>query len=238
MQTENLKAASQVILEVSPITLENNLSENIPCLWEQNDILIFLVDLEDYGTLSTECFDDMEMGGLERLKTGYFRKRYITSRMVLKYILCSILEERSVSDIATYKDKYGKVHVRNHEELHVCISYTENIVALAISKVEVGVDIEVRKRRSLSNISKYLGKKAFQSDKSVNDPDILTIWTLKEAHCKFSNKNIFSTFNRELDLNNVSHSSYIIDNKYILSIITDDDRNAINISRLQKIAYL
>ncbi len=231
MQTKNLQVASS-------ITLEHTLLENIPDLWEQNDILIFLVDLDDYGTLSTEYLDEIETEYLERLKTGYFRKRYITSRMVLKCILCRILKGQSASDIATYKDEYGKVHVSSHEELHICISYTENIVTLVISKVEVGVDVELRKKRALSNISKYLHKKTLQIDKSANELDILTTWTLNEAYCKFSNENIFSSFHRELDLNNVFHSSHIIDNKYILSIITDDDRHAINISRLQKIAYL
>ncbi|HII03013.1 TPA: hypothetical protein HA351_15640 [Methanosarcinaceae archaeon] len=178
----------------------------------------------------------MEKEDLKKLKTGYFRKRYITSRMVLKCILSRILEERSVSDIASYKDEYGKVHVRNHEELHVCISYTENITALAISKIELGVDIEVRKKRSLSNISKYLDKITFQSDKSGNDLDIFTKWTLKEAYCKFSNKSIFSTFNRELDLTNVAHSSYIIDNEYIFSLITSEGWDKINISLLERIA--
>jgi len=231
MQTENLQVASS-------ITLEHTLLENVPDLWEQNDILIFLVDLDDYGTLSTEYLDEIETEYLERLKTGYFRKRYITSRMVLKCILCRILKGQSASDIATYKDEYGKVHVSSHEELHICISYTENIVTLVISKVEVGVDVELRKKRALSNISKYLHKKILQTDKSANDLDILTTWTLNEAYCKFSNENIFSSFHRELDINNVFHSSHIIDNKYILSIITDDDRHAINISRLQKIAHL
>jgi len=237
MQTENLNAESQVIPELSPITPEHTLPADIPCLWEKNDILIFLVDLDDYGTLSTECLDDTEKKGMERLKTGYFRKRYIISRMVLKYILSCILKEKFFSDIATYKDLHGKVHVRDHEELHVCISYTENIVALAVSKLELGVDIEVKIRRSLTNISKYLYNKNSQAGKSVNVPDLLMGWTLKEAYCKFSNKNIFSTFNREPDLNGLIHSSYIIDNEYILSLITSEGWDTINISRLQKIAF-
>ncbi len=230
MQTEYLKTTSF-------INPEHTLPENIPDLWGQNDILIFLVDLDDYSTLCTEHLDDMEMESLGRLKTGYFRKRYIISRMVLKYILCNILKGQSVSDMATYKDKCGKVRVRNHEELHVCISYTENIVALAVSTFELGVDIEVIKKRSLTNISKYLNKTTLQTDKSVNCLDLLTTWTLKEAHCKFSNKSIFSTFYRELDLNNVSHSSYIIYNEYILSLITSEGWHTINISLLEKIVH-
>lgn len=209
--------------------------EHIPRLWGQNDVLIFLVDLDDYGVLDTEHLDGIEKEYLERLKTAYFKKRYIVSRMVLKCVLCRLLKEKYVSDISMYKDEYGKIHTYSHEELHLCISYTENIVALAVSKVEVGIDVEFRKKRSLSKISKFLHNETLQNGKSENNLDILTRWTLNEAYCKFSNESVFSTFTKELNLNNLFHSSHIIDKMYILTIITGDNRHMININRLQKI---
>ncbi|MCQ1535222.1 hypothetical protein FTO70_05870 [Methanosarcina sp. KYL-1] len=212
--------------------------EHVPHLWEQNDVLIFLIDLDSYNTLSTEHLDGIEKEYLERLQTRHFKKRYTASRLVLKCILCRLLNERSVSDIVTYKDEYGKVHVRGHEELHICISYTGNIVALAISKVEVGVDMELKRMLSLSNISKYLYTKPLDADKSGSNLDLLTTWTLKEAYCKFSNKSIFSNFNKEMDFSNVCSSSYIINNIYILAIITDSNRYTLKICRLQKISFL
>ena len=209
MDTNNLKIPSTVSLE------------HILHFWEQNDILILIVDLNDYDTLSTDLLDDIEKEHLERLQTEYFKKRYITSRTVLKYILRHLLKERDVSDISMYKDKYGKVHVRDHKEVHICISYTENIVTLAISKIEVGVDVELRKLRSLTNVSKYLHTPLLHADTYANGHDLLMIWTLKEAYCKFLNKSIFSNLNKELDLDNICHLNYIINNKYILAVVTD-----------------
>ncbi|MCD4807520.1 MAG: hypothetical protein K8R13_08145 [Methanococcoides sp.] len=209
MDTNNLKIPSTVSLE------------HILHFWEQNDILILIVDLNDYDTLSTYHLDDIEKEHLERLQTEYFKKRYITSRTVLKYILRHLLKERDVSDISMYKDKYGRVHVRDHEEVHICISYTENIVTLAISKIEVGIDVEIRKLRSLTNVSKYLHTTLLHTDTYANGHDLLMTWTLKEAYCKFSNKSIFSNLNKELDLNNICHLNYIINNKYILAVVTD-----------------
>ncbi|MDA0524638.1 4'-phosphopantetheinyl transferase family protein [Methanococcoides alaskense] len=209
MDTKNLKIPSTVSLE------------HILHFWEQNDILILIVDLNDYDTLNTDHLDDIEKEHLEILQTEYFKKRYITSRIVLKHILCSILKERTVSDISMYKDKYGKVHVHNHKEVHICISYTENIVTLAISKTEIGVDVELRKLRSLTNVSKYLHNPLLHADTYANGHDHLMIWTLKEAYCKFLNKSILSNLNKELYLDNICHLNYIINSKYILAVVTD-----------------
>ena len=193
--------------------------------------------LDSYSVFSTEYLDDTEKEDLDKLKTSYFKKRYIVSRTVLKYVLHCLLKGQSVSDIGTYKDEYGRVHVRDHEELHICISYTGNIVSLAISKVNVGIDIELRKLFSPGKVSKYLNKRVLETDGFGNDLDLLTLFTLKEAYCKFSNKSILSCLNKELDLNNVFSSSYILNDKYILSVITDAEPHAINISYLQKIAF-
>lgn len=210
------------------------LLKDIPNLWEQNDILILLIDLDSY-TFSTRYLDDNEKEALNNLKTSYFRERYIVSRTVLKFVLHYLLKGQSVFKIGTYKDEYGRVHVRDHEELHICISYTASIVSLAISKVNVGIDIELKKPLSTGEFSKYLNKQALETNSLGNGLALLTLFTLKEAHSKFSNKSILSCLNKELDLDNIFSSSYILNERYILSIITAVKPHAINISYLQKI---
>lgn len=219
-----------------PISLEN-----ISHLWEQNDILILLINLDSYNILSTEYLDNTEKEHLKRLKTSYFKKRYIVSRIVLKYVLKYIpgclLKDQHISDIGTYKDEYGKVHVRNHKDLHICISYTGDIVSLAISKIEIGIDIELRRLISSGKVLKYLHTPALKTEDLGNELDFLTVWTLREAYCKFSNKSMLSSLNKELDFSNVFHSSYILSNKYILSVITDTNPYTLNISCLPKITF-
>lgn len=210
------------------------LLKDIPYLWEQNDILILLIDLDSYN-FSTRYLDDNEKEALNNLKTSYFRERYIVSRTVLKFILYYLLKEQSVFKIGTYKDEYGRVHVRDHNELYICISYTGNIVSLAISKVNVGIDIELKKSLSAGKFSKYLNKQVLETDSLGNGPDLLTSFTLKEAYSKFSNKSILSCLNKKFDLENIFSSSYILNDRYIFSIITDAKPTAINISHLQKI---
>ena len=223
MYNENLKLPFPVSLEY------------IPYLWQQSDVLVFLVDLDSYDIFSTSYLNRIELESLERLQTSHFKKRYIISRTVLKHVLCNIINERSASEISTYKDDYGKVCIRNHNELCICISYTESIAALAISKVEVGIDIELERKLALKSTLKNLRTKPSLTDKPVSEADFLKIWTLKEAYSKFSNKNMYLIFNKELDLSGVSHSTYFLDNKYLLSVITQSDSHILNISRLQKI---
>ncbi|WP_048128955.1 MULTISPECIES: 4'-phosphopantetheinyl transferase superfamily protein [unclassified Methanosarcina] len=223
MYTENL------------MTLSSVPPENIPHLWEHNDVLIFLIDPDNYDTLSMECLNNIEREYLEKLQTIYFKKRYIVSRTVLKHILYYLFNKSSVQDISTYKDEFGEVHILNHKKLHICISYSENIVTLAISKVKVGIDVEIKRPMALKNTLKYLQTSSSDTDKSMSDTDILTMWTLKEAYCKFTNKTMLSILSKEPDFNQIFYSSYLLDNKYILSVITDSNLHTINISRLEKI---
>jgi 4'-phosphopantetheinyl transferase len=209
--------------------------ECIPYLWQQSDTLIFLLDLENYDTFNTSYLNRIELESLEKLQTGYFKKRYIISRTVLKHIVCNVSNERPAFEISTYKDRYGKVCIRNHNELHICLSYTESIVALAISKVDIGIDIELARKLALKSTLKNLYTKPSLKNEPVSENDLLRIWTLKEAYSKFSNKNMHLIFSKELDLSSVSYSTYFLDNKYILSVITDSRLHSININRLQKI---
>ena len=211
--------------------------KNIPHLWKQNNILILLVDLDNYNVLSTEYLDETEKEEMDIFKTSYFKKRYIVSRKVLKYIICCLFNEQSISTISTYKDEYGRVHVRGHEELHICLSYAGNIASLAISKIKVGIDIELKKLFSPKKISRYLHKPILRTKDSESDHELLIVWTLKEAYSKFSNKSMLANLNKELDLSSVCHSSYILNEKYILSVITCVDSHDLNISFLPKIAF-
>lgn len=209
--------------------------EYIPYLWQHSDVLVFFVDLNDYDVLNTDYLNSTELEFLEMLHTSNFKKRYIVSRTVLKHILCKVIDERSASQISTYKNEYGRVCILNYRELYICLSYTENIVALAISKVEVGIDIELQKKLAVKSNLKNLLMKSSLKDEPLSETDLPKIWTLKEAYSKFSNEKMHLIFNKELDLSSVSHSTYFLNNKYIFSIITSSDLHIININRLQKI---
>jgi 4'-phosphopantetheinyl transferase len=221
---------SESLILSSPISLAS-----IPYLWQQSDVLIFLVNLDDYVTFNTSYLNKTEMEYLERLKTGYFKKRYIVSRTVLKHILYYIIRVEPVSEISTYKDEYGRVYIHNHSDLHICISYTKNTVVLAISKIEIGIDIELWRTLALKSNLKNLCSKFSLTDESINEAGLLKIWTLKEAYSKFSNKSMHFIFSKILDLSCANYLTYFLDNKYMLSIITYPGSHIVSINHLQKI---
>lgn len=225
MFNENLMSPSLVSLD------------EIPHLWQHSDVLIFLVDLNDYDTLNTGYLSSIELESLARLKTSHFKRRYIISRTVLKRILCNVTGESSASGISTYKDGDGRVCILNNSELYICISYTESVVALAISKVEVGIDIELEKRLALKSNLKNLSMKLLSTDETISDTDLLKIWTLKEAYSKFSNNRMHLIFNKKLDLSSVNYRTFILNEKYILSVITRSKSHIIDINRLHRIDF-
>ncbi|MBC7085930.1 MAG: 4'-phosphopantetheinyl transferase superfamily protein [Methanomethylovorans sp.] len=211
-------------------------AEQVACLWKEYDVLIFLVDLRDYPVLDCEFLNEMEKIHFDTLKTEYFKKRYIISRIIIKY-LCSILKERSWCEIVTYKNEYGRVYLDGYNDLYLCISYTEHILALSLSKIKVGIDIEVIRSRSITNISKSINISLPENSTSVAAYDFFLMWTLKEAYCKFSNETMFSKLNWKLDLSEVQNTSYIINDTYILSLITKVDSLNINVSYLEIIDF-
>lgn len=211
--------------------------EQVFDLWKENDVLIFMIYLDDYPCPTADHLNEVERMHLDSLKTEHFKKRYIISRLILKY-LSGFLKEKTWSSIFTIKDKHGRVHVCDHRDLHVCIAYTKNIIALAISKIDLGMDIEVIKSRSVTSISKSIDRSLPDNSPSTNTSDFLVMWTLKEAYCKLSNETMFSNLNRKLDLSDVYHSSYIIDAEYLLALVTKSHPYKVNIAFLQKIDFL
>lgn len=221
---------SESLVLPSPISLES-----VPYLWQQSDVLIFLINLDHYDIFSTKYLNKTEMEYLERLQTSYFKKRYIISRTVLKHIVCGIIRERFATGISTYKDEYGRVCIHNNSTLNICISYTQSIAVLSISEIEMGIDIELERTLALKSNLKNLHTKPLLTDEPANEVDFLKTWTLKEAYSKFLNKNMHLIFSKKLDLSGVSHFTYFLDNKYILSVITHPGSHIININYLPKI---
>ncbi len=74
-----------VIKVLESLTPPSSLS--IYKLWNKNDALIFLIDLEMDEQLELSDLSSDEKEYLNTLKTNYFRKRFIASRSFLKFIL-------------------------------------------------------------------------------------------------------------------------------------------------------
>lgn len=75
-----------------------------------------------------------------------------------------------------YKDNNGKPYV--NLDYYVSISHTKNILVIAISNFEIGIDIEEDRY-----IDKYLYN-LFKSSKDYNQISYIQNWTIKESFLK------------------------------------------------------
>lgn len=122
----------------------------------------------------------------------------------------------SPSSISIRNGPSGKPAIRGHgSEFHFNVTHTDDIALIAVAKVDVGIDIE-RKKRSIRNVTAILQRRlsnteqalvlqnarAFESKTDANYNEILhsqfiQMWVRKEAHAKCIGTGIaqgFATF--------------------------------------------
>lgn len=203
----------------------NNLSD----IWQNNDFIVVLFDMDTYSIENTFLSSQEEIY-LNKLKTFYFKKRYETSRTVLKYLI-SIIFQQDIRSINTFKDDFGRVHIENFDDLYICLGYTKNIVMLCISKIEIGTDIETVKLIKHKNIEKIL---KFGDLKKTKSNDFIKKWVLKEAYCKYSNQKLINNLTIKNDFKDIYSNLYIVDKKLILGIVTADKYSTFKIINLKK----
>lgn len=114
-----------------------------------------------------------------------------------------------------YKNENGKPFTKKY-----CFSFshTDDVVAVVVSNENVGVDIEKIDRKI--NIEKIKEKIVANGEKALNQVEIITLWTQKEAIFKLGNYGkIFSP--NKIDTNNEKVISYKINvdaSEFIVSI--------------------
>lgn len=216
----------------SSITLSSSVMQK---LWDNNETLIFLIELEMYGQLGSSDLSDDENEYLEKLRTNYFRKRFIVSRSLLKIIIQHILKKESSSEIILYRNDTGRVCVQDHEDIFISISYTEKLIALSISKLKHGIDIEYIRTVNLETFLRSFQKTETKKDVLEEDNvETLKKWTLKEAYCKLTDKSMLKSLNKEVDLEGIEHHEISIDSQYVLSVAFASINNSIDIYCIQK----
>lgn len=102
------------------------------------------------------------------------------------------------NEFVIYADEKGKLHSQNTPELFFNISHSRNTVVIAVSDVEVGIDVEKIRPVSIKLAKRVCAQKELlyvfghiptDEDYTANPkPDVLErffdIWTIKEAYFK------------------------------------------------------
>lgn len=155
---------------------------------------------------------------VEKLQKIKDQKRAIISALLLN----DILKYYGLSTSDIIYNEYGKPYLKNNE---ICfnISHSGDYVVCAVSKNEIGVDIqEIRKVNDLIVQKKYTE----EEQKYVTDDVTFTkVWTLKESYVKAIGKGLYQKVeevetinsNQLSKIGDFQFQSMIIDN-YCLSI--------------------
>jgi len=165
----------------------------------QHDIHLWYAFDDEISDISLiECYQQL-LSHSERQKQQRFhfakdRHQYLVTRALLRTVLSlyepTVLPEQWCFD----KNDYGKPFITYpllKSPLFFNLSHTDGLIILAVSReVELGVDIECRKRasHSLSIANHFFSKKEceylFGLPVHQQSDHFLTLWTLKESYIK------------------------------------------------------
>lgn len=117
------------------------------------------------------------------------RERVIAYDLLVEYLK----KENIFRELPVFEyGKYGKPKLLNYPDIKFNVSHCRTAVAVAVSKKEIGVDVE-----SIRRYNPNLGQRIFNKDelniiKSSPEPDreFTRLWTRKEAYVKYSGKGI------------------------------------------------
>ena len=148
---------------------------------------------------------------LERLKTVSADRR----RMEIEaggYLLGKALMDEyglSDNDVRTVKVAYkehGKPYLPDYPSICYNISHSEDLVVLATSDEEIGVDVLYRSRKVVDNLA---SKVLFPGNEMETQMSVVEVFSIKEAYVKLTGCGIGFGFDKiRLDIEN---KKYIVD---------------------------
>lgn len=122
-----------------------------------------------------------------------------------------------------FENEYHKPYIKN---IYFNLSHSENLIVIAISNNEVGIDIEI-----INNNKDYILLKKKLLVDNISNEELIKKWTQIEASFKYDGTGILYSKLNEINIENVS-SYKVLDrynNSYYLSIKTNEEVKLENI---------
>ena len=146
-------------------------------------------------------------------------------------LICYLRLCYGVENTSFLKGDRGKPYLKGENIVKFNISHTNNIVALAISKQNVGVDVESLHSASDAEISQLIGfcfspKEAqyIESENNKSKLRFFEIWTRREAYFKFLGNGL-SIKDNKTDIPDNYHFLGIKYKDYVANVCSDKDIN-------------
>jgi len=177
-------------------------------------------------SLLSDCIDVNSIK-IENIKNEILKYKEDKDRLASYYAwtkLISILkDEYNINSFDIKKNEHNKAYLKNNE-LYFNISHSNNMIAIIISDLECGIDIEmVDNKKDHDKLSKKIlnEKELIDYNNSKDKLDFLIkMWTIKESYLKMLGTGIVS-LNFDIDYKkNKGETLEVLDNnnnKYYLS---------------------
>ena len=170
-----------------------------------------------YGKSNASDIENKESQLVELFKQKVNKYNDYNSRIVrinAYYELQNILIKKKIPLVFTI-NSYGKIYLNNNN-LYFNLSHSNDYYAFAISKEEVGIDIE--KVRDDVNIN--LIKRISNSKDEIKD--VIKMWTIKESYLKYLGTGINTNFKDILiNKNSVSRNGEMLASYYNFKIANE-----------------
>ena len=154
--------------------------------------LLKTIALNDYTQLFvwkiTETFDelflcvalkDVSLARVDSMKSESHQRGFLAVRRLLM--------EAGYSDFDLYYDEFGKPHLGNGK--HISISHSYDFSVIVLSDVNVGVDLEILKEKTLKLAPRYMDVSHLENlSKSDELIKATVVWGIKESVFKIKNE--------------------------------------------------
>ncbi len=175
-----------------------------------NTVEVFVIDESDFIKPNSPSLSQIisnlspeEQDKYYRYKNLSAQYQYLTAHYYLRLLLSKKLNEES-SHIKILEHENGKPYLQYHTKLNFNISHTKNLVLIAFSEFQVGVDVEQEERSSdmVQILEHFFSKKELESflqqPESIKSRAFYTGWTRKEAILKATGEGLSALKNNEV----------------------------------------
>lgn len=173
---------------------------NVEYSLSTDDIIIYSIYLPDFIDLKTDLskfLTSKEMERANRFHRELDKNRYIIYRSILKFVLAAHTK-LNITDIQFGYHSNKKPYLVSHPLLHFNISHSEDYAVIAISRKNVGIDIEFMPDDFdfTTLLLEVFGDKEIVMIQSAANKKkaFYTLWTRKEAFVKALGKGIDKHF--------------------------------------------
>lgn len=148
-------------------------------------------------------------------------KLYIEKNISSQDFLSKILKENyNIDKYELIYNEYGKPFLKDNN-LFFNISHDNNLVVIAISDKNIGIDIEYL------TYNRFVLKKCFNekeqhkvNDKVNKEKEFTKIWVMKEAYVKMKGTGIITDL-KDIDTTKIKNIDIIDNEEYIIAICKD-----------------